>query len=262
MKRAFTLLEMAIALIILGIIGGLSIPLLRSLQEKKSSQDVQYELQTLKKRIIAYYQSYGRIPVHTVSYNLNRIELQVPVKYTVDPISGIPYMYVADTSASANIIYVDGNPLGEIAAVIISAGRNGKFDEENATAGDFVFQSQGGSGFDDILISISEMELRQGETGSPSMCPSYSLIVENRYGSSIYIRPITANSPTIVLNGQTVTISNLSPFNQILIYPTTGFSNTSYSYLIPAKFDRNNNCTIRITIYNQANVPVFTDDQN
>ncbi len=261
MKRAFTILEMAIALIILGVIGGLSIPLIRTLQEKKSFQDVQYELQTLKRRIIAYYKTYGRIPIHTVSFNLNRTELQVPVKYTVDPISGIPYMYVADTSASANIIYVDGNSLGTIGTVIISAGRNGKFDEENATPGDFVFQSQGGPGFDDILISISEMELKQGEAGSPSVCLTYSLTVTNYYGSSITVRPLTANSPTTVLNNQTVTISNLSPFDQILIY-LTSFSNISYSYLVPAKFDRNSNCTISIRIHNQSNVPVFTDDQN
>lgn len=264
MKRGFTLLEVAIALVIIGILGGLTIPFLRSFQERKSSQEVTEDLLTLKRRIIAYYQSYGRIPAHTPDFELNSTQLQVPAKFLKDPITGLPYRYVADTSLTTNTIYVDGNSLGRISAVIISAGRNGKFDGENATPADLIFQSTGIGDFDDILISVSEWELRQ-EQGD-TICTSYEIRVTNNYGGTISVWPLRSqSSATPVTGGSTRIFTNILPFEQILIFWGTSFSNTSYTYLIPSKFDKNRNCIISINvniITLITNVPVITDDQN
>jgi len=257
MRKAFTLIEMAVVLIILGIVAGISIPLIQSSKSKRGIESARDELLTFRKRIIAYYNTYSRIPSHKTGYILNDQALQIPAKFTKDPLTGRDYLYFADTTGTTDSIYVDGTPLGSIGAVIICAGPNGTFDGENSTPGDFRFQS---TGVDDIVVTVSQSELTGG---TPTTCTSYTITVTNNYGAPIYFWPLLNQSTYITINnGQTSTFTNISPNTYVLLSSTTGFYNHQTSGFVPAKFNKGNNCTIRITVTQNNNVPVFTEDQN
>ncbi|MEO0199266.1 MAG: hypothetical protein ABIL91_06775 [candidate division WOR-3 bacterium] len=258
MKRAFTLIEATLVLIILGIIGGLSIPLLRGVTSEKRVENTRKELESLKKKVIAYYQSYSKVPPHIMpGYKLNQNVLQVPLKYIRDPITGVDYLYFSDTVSTSDSIKVDGVPIGSIGCVLISAGPNGTFDGENATPNDFRFQSQG---VDDILVSVSEYELKGTYQQN---CQSYVVTITNNYGSVIYTWPTSSRDTCEPINpNQTVQFTGVLPFEYVLLSSANSFFNHQTSGFIPYKFDRGGNCLIRVEVRRIQNisVPVFTKD--
>jgi len=259
-RRGFTLIEISIALLLLGIIAGVSLPLLLQNRKSKNIEIAKREMETYKRRLIVYYQGNNTIPVHKSDFTLPDTTLQIPRRFTLDPVSGIPYRYYADNLADGNPIYVDGNSIGDISAVIISAGPNGKFDGENATPADKRFQSTGTGDFDDILISVSQGELM----ASPTLCVSYRVTVRNASGSTIYVFPSKTNSTyQTITNGQQYTWNSLYPDELVLISSQTAFSTISTNSFVPKSYDSNGNCIIEITVNAiRSSVPVFTTDQN
>ncbi|MDI6851748.1 MAG: prepilin-type N-terminal cleavage/methylation domain-containing protein [bacterium] len=258
MRKGFTLIEISIALIILGIIAGISLPLLMSTNKTKKIEMARKEMETYKTRLIVYFNEKNTLPGHTASYGLPQPALQIPGKFTLDPVSGIPYRYFADTTSDGDSIYVDGLPIGDIGAVIISAGTNGKFDGENAMPDDKRFQSSGTGDFDDILISVSQNEL----IGLITSCTSYEVTISNTSGSRIYVFPTKSSSTySTIPNGNTTTLPNLSPDEYILISTQNTFNTISTNTLNPLKYDKNGNCKVSITVDTiTTGVPVFTTD--
>lgn len=264
MKRGFTLIEISIALILLGIIAGISIPLLTQTRRSKGIEETQQELQTYKKRIITYYKTYGKLPSHTTNYRLPSSLLQIPTKFLNDPINGIPYFYFADTTNSSDSIYIDGIPIGSIGAVIISAGPNGKFDGQNSdiSSPDRYFQSKGAGDFDDILIAISQAELT---TSGTSTCTNYTVIVRNTSGSTIYAFPTQLQTgSTTINNNSSATFRNVKPNEVILLSLSTNFPPHQTNAFVPINLDWNNNCIVDVTVTTTLNnnVPIYTLDNN
>jgi prepilin-type N-terminal cleavage/methylation domain-containing protein len=264
MKRGFTLIEISIALILLGIIAGISIPLLTQTRRSKGIEETQQELKTYKKRIITYYKTYGKLPSHTTNYRLPSSLLQIPAKFLNDPINGIPYFYFADTTNTSDSIYIDGIPIGSIGAVIISAGPNGKFDGLNSdiSSPDRYFQSKGAGDFDDILIAISQAELI---TSGTSTCPNYLVIVRNTSGSTIYAFPTQLRDSAITINNNTsVTFENVKPNEVILLSLSSNFPPHQTNAFVPVILDWNGNCIVDVTVTTTLNntVPIYTLDNN
>jgi prepilin-type N-terminal cleavage/methylation domain-containing protein len=264
MKRGFTLIEISIALILLGIIAGISIPLLTQTRRSKGIEETQQELKTYKKRIIAYYKTYGKLPSHTTNYRLPPSLLQIPTKFLNDPINGIPYFYFADTTNTSDSIYIDGIPIGSIGAVIISAGPNGKFDGLNSdiSSPDRYFQSKGTGDFDDILIAISQAELI---TSGTSTCPNYLVIVRNTSGSTIYAFPTQLQTGSTTINNNTsATFGNVKPNEVILLSISQNFPPHQTNAFVPIILDWNGNCIVDVTVTTiiDNNVPIYTLDNN
>jgi len=259
MKRGFTLIDISIALIILGIITGLSIPLLMQTKGAKHIEIARKELQIYKKRLISFYNQTGNLPSHTPTYTLPHLSLQIPRRFTLDPVSGIPYRYFAETiRGDGDSIYVDGNAIGDIGAVIISPGKNGKFDGENATPDDKRFQSTSTGDFDDILVYVSQAEL----VITPAVCTSYQVTIINTSGASLYVYPVKSASNYFTMpNGSTQTWPNASPDEYFLISTSTGFTTITTNVFVPKKYDINGNCRVYINVYRRvSNVPIFTTD--
>lgn len=259
MRRAFSLIEVSVVLILVGLIAGISIPLLRSTTTRQNIDETRKELETIKRRVIAYYQNYSKVPPHIVpGYKLNQTLLQVPTKFMRDQISGIDYLYFSDSTGVSDSIKIDGISIGSIGCVLISAGPNGTFDGENATPGDYRFQSQG---VDDILISISEYELRGTYVQD---CQYFTVIVRNSFGSTIYAWPIhSRNTYTSIANNATVQFTNVYPNEYVIFSSTANFYNHQTTGFIPSKFDKGGNCIINITISTSVGVtgvPVFGED--
>lgn len=269
MRKGFTLLEIAIALIIIGVLAGISIPILTQLNKGKGIEVAKRDLETYKKRIIVFYQTHGRLPRHTANYQLPPDTLQIPLKYTRDPIKGIPYLYYSGpiVFTQADSLYVDGNSIGPAgkSAVIICAGPNGEFDGENTNPADNRFQSTGPGDFDDILIAISERELI---TGGPvtDTCNSYTVSIRNVSGTTIYVFPTkTRTTYSQINNNGVLSFTNIHPYELILVSTINTFLHTQTNFLVPRKYDINGNCRIAIDVYRVSttiNVPYFSLDLN
>ncbi len=268
MKKGFTLLEIAIALIIIGVLAGISIPILTQLNRGKRIETAKKELETYKKRIIVFYQTYGHLPRHTATYGLPPDSLQIPTKFLRDPIKGISYLYYMgpSTYSPSDSIFVDGKAIGPVgkSAVLVCAGQNGKFDGENITPSDNRFQSYGSGDFDDILIAIIEMELETGSTSTDS-CTTYIITIANRSGTTIYIFPMKSrNTHRTLGNNADSTFTNIDPNELIGISTNANFPHTQTNFFIPKKYDANGNCRIiiNVTRWSTRNVPLLSLDLN
>ena len=167
-RKGFTILEMAVVLAIMGIIIATLYPLYTLLMKKQKIAETRNEELKIKEAVITYYRQNFTLPspVSDGSFQYavpaSTLGLSPSVKY--DPIKGTRYLYFVTNSGSpVSEIRVDGNSIGNTAAVIVSPGFNGAFDGENATPADGRFNEYGSGGFDDILVYISESEL-QSET--------------------------------------------------------------------------------------------------
>jgi prepilin-type N-terminal cleavage/methylation domain-containing protein len=98
-KKAFTLVEMAIVLVIIGILAGLTISNLAGFGKKGRDQRRATDLLRLSADLITYFNAKGSFPTPKSDYTL-------PDTFTnyKDPISGWNYYY--STSSLANEVYL------------------------------------------------------------------------------------------------------------------------------------------------------------
>ena len=213
MRRGFTLIELAIVLILVGIVIAVTLPLVFTTFQQKKIAQAEEELKDMKDLVITYYVVNDSLPAAGSGYTVPYQALQIPQKYTKDPIRGIPFLYYADRSNPADSIYVDGTSIGSIGAVLISAGVNGKFDGENASPSDGRFQSQGSGDFDDILVYISELELTATGTGggSGTTCTRFTLVLTNSSGANIWVKSL----PSTTINCERIKRNRTSTFTDV-----------------------------------------------
>ncbi len=164
-SHGFTFVEMAIILAIMGFIILAIVPLYTVITKKQKILETKSELQNIKEALITYYKDHFRLPPPVTEGSYRYVvpagELGLPPEAKYDPIKGVRYLYfVTNNGSPVPQIEVDSVSIGSTAGVIISAGFNGTFDEENRTPADGRFNQTGPGKFDDILIYISETELK------------------------------------------------------------------------------------------------------
>ncbi|MEO0238933.1 MAG: type II secretion system protein [candidate division WOR-3 bacterium] len=271
-KKGFSLIELSVALVVMGLLTAVAIPITLSVTRNQKIRQAESELENIRGLIISSYNVNGKLPSHDATYTLPTAKLGIPDQYKNDPIKGIPYLYYADTvSGSNDTIYVDGIPLGGLSAVIISAGPNGKFDGENATPGDRRFASTGTGDFDDVLYYVCELDLAPSTTNtSTNICNNYTLIVRNKnqrskiteYGR--VLSTTTTNFSVAYLSSYTLT--GISPVACIQLSPDNTYQQNRTYWFNIATYNEGSDCTVEVVIYtDQYNVagsdpPAITRD--
>jgi prepilin-type N-terminal cleavage/methylation domain-containing protein len=254
-KKGFSLIELSVALVVMGLLTAVAIPITLSVTRNHKIRQAENELENIRELIISYYNVNGKLPSHDATYTLPTAELGISDQYKNDPVKGIPYLYYADTVPGANdTIYVDGIPLGGLSAVIISAGPNGKFDGENATPEDRRFASTGSGDFDDVLYYVCELDLKEApQISGIAYCPSYTLILRNKNasGTTLYYRYIAdAVSPSYTLSyGSTATLTNLKPNTCIQVNTGNSYTATRTYFFNISSYNEGDNCIVEVIIY-------------
>jgi len=268
-KKGFSLIELSVALVVMGLLTAVAVPITLSVTRNQKIRQAESELENIRELIISYYNVNGKLPSHDATYTLPTAKLGIPDQYKNDPVKGIPYLYYADTvSGSNDTIYVDGIPLGGLSAVIVSAGPNGKFDGENATPGDRRFASTGTGDFDDVLYYVCELDLKEApQISGIGYCPSYTLILRNKNTShtTLYYRYIAgAVSPSYTLNyGGTATLTGLRPYTCIQVNNRNNYSAIRTYFFNISSYNEGDNCIVEVVIYSLLSVgthPLITGD--
>lgn len=159
----FSLVEMAIVLLIMGIAAGGAIPIYHKQVQRQRAQATARELETIKRALIDYYADNLKFPDGGKDRSVPVTLLHLPQAATTDEIyAGSRYVYVQTTDGTPFAeLTVDGATIGRSAAVVYSRGRNLQGDGVNKdpSAGRFL-QTSTDPAFDDVLISIAESELK------------------------------------------------------------------------------------------------------
>ncbi len=265
-KKAFSLVELAVALVVIGILSSVAIPVTLAVSRNRKLQQTELELRNIRELIITFYNMNGILPPHTPDYKLPTNTLGLPEQYKNDPVKGVPYLYLADTLQGTDTIYVDGIPLGGISAVIISAGPNGKFDGENADPTNWRFQSVGTGDFDDLLYYLADLDLKPVATyqsTSTTYCPTLTLIFrnKNRWGRNFFLRPIFNTTPQTytVTTGNSVTIPNLPPSTVVQICGRDNTFSLNRTVAFNLSAINEGNCTVEIVGYSSPGTALNTE---
>gem|GEM_PF-1185850 len=254
-KKGFSLIELSVALVVMGLLTAVAIPITLSVTRNQKIRQAEGELENIRELIISYYNVNGKLPSHDAAYTLPTAKLGIPDQYKNDPIKGIPYLYYADTVPGSNdTIYVDGIPLGGLSAVIISAGPNGKFDGENAKPEDRRFASTGSGDFDDVLYYVCELDLKEAppQYSGIGYCPSYTLILRNKIsGTTLYYRFIadTVSSSYTLNYGSTATLTGLRPYTCIQVNNGNNYSATRTYFFNISSYNEGDNCIVEVVLY-------------
>ncbi len=169
--RGFTLVELAIALVVLGLLTAAVLPAVGILVRRKREIDTSKHMAQIKEVLLAYYEEHLSLPPPERDpaappsyrdYTLPVEALDLPPSAKVDKIYNSNYYayVVTNRGAPFDELTVDGFSIGNTAAVLISRGLNLRFEESNAELTDGSFTEKGDDGFDDLLVYISEAELR------------------------------------------------------------------------------------------------------
>ncbi|KPJ50140.1 MAG: hypothetical protein AMJ41_01820 [candidate division Zixibacteria bacterium DG_27] len=158
-REGFTLLELAIAMAIIGLLTVSVVGLYATVAKRQREVKTRKEMESIREAVLGYYQSYLLLPSPDPGYVVPVDDLDLPPTAQRDEIyTGKYYAYVS--SSGGDTLKVDGRSIGNTALVLISSGSNLEFEENNADLTDNEYTQEGTSaGFDDILVYISGSEL-------------------------------------------------------------------------------------------------------
>jgi prepilin-type N-terminal cleavage/methylation domain-containing protein len=169
-RRGLTLVELAIVLVVIGILAGTTIPFMRGMARQRRIVATKKQMSELREIVKSYYvdnlsvpepetdpDAYGQsqhftFPVRT---------LKLPPSARIDKIYSTNYYAYVSTNQGYpfDSLIIDGYSIGSTGAVIISRGPNLQFDGRNANLFDGVFTERGGDDFDDILFYLTGSQL-------------------------------------------------------------------------------------------------------
>jgi len=164
-EKGFTLVEVAVLMVILGLLIASTFPLYTVITKKQKLSDTKERANEIKTALIQYYRDHLSLPSPSSDncgkFSVPYTTLGLPLSSRYDAVTGACFMYVSTNNGFPfKELYVDGKPIGSTAAVIVSKGFNASFDYENANPRNGRFQSQSSNrGFDDVLISVTQSEL-------------------------------------------------------------------------------------------------------
>lgn len=157
--KGFTLLELAIAMAIIGLLTVSIVGLYATVAKRQREVKTRKEMESIREAVLGYYQSYLLLPSPDPGYVVPIDDLGLPPAAQRDQIyTGKYYAYVS--SNGGDTLKVDGQSIGNTALVLISSGRDLEFEENNTDLTDNEYTQEGTTAaFDDILIYISGSEL-------------------------------------------------------------------------------------------------------
>ena len=226
-QRGFTLLEIAIVMVIIGLLAGGGVSLMRALTERKARNEALSYLKDTQTSLISFAERTGRLPYAdsdgdglensgiasgTLPYRTLLIAptdaYKRPLRYAINPNLGTSRTAAcsalrAGLAGAPQMVDADGSPLSfPIAAVLVSAGPmdadgdGNMFD--NLAAGSHQGDNTDGTpnylrhppvaGFDDLVAYLGGNELYS------SLCEYLSLAVNNHSGSVVYVYDVNQGS--------------------------------------------------------------------
>ncbi len=243
-EQGFTLIEIAIVMIIIGILLGGGMPLLRAITEQKKRNETISYMEEVKKSLISYVKIHGRLPwadvnndgiedrysyygfLPYVTLNISPVDAYSRhLKYEINKALGKDRFTTCNSLKQGlhgypKVVDSDASPKPfTVAAVIVSAGRMDADNDNNVfdkiTKGSFTGDNTDGrpnyiryppvNGFDDIVRYIGAYEIYA------DVCEFLSLAVNNRTANTIYIyNASTGNDIGILIAGKNGLYSILS----------------------------------------------------
>jgi prepilin-type N-terminal cleavage/methylation domain-containing protein len=161
-EKGFSLIELLIVSAIMGILTLSMVNLYGAISKLEKERATKKEMEEIRKSIVNYYEKNLVLPLSDTNYVLPVNELELaPSAQTDENYKNKYYIYAATNEGDPLAdLKVDGKSIGTTAAVLISSGRNLRFEEENTTVSDGRYaQKSSDPDFDDILIYISQSEL-------------------------------------------------------------------------------------------------------
>ncbi|RLB06766.1 MAG: hypothetical protein DRG50_04745 [Deltaproteobacteria bacterium] len=242
-KRGFTLLELVLVIVVLGLLAGATITLVTELAKHKHYEQTKKDLSDIKEALIGYAGINNRLPWADDPNNPDGVgdpNREVGTLPYVDlGLGGVDswrnrYWYhvhgklpgASSLQEFCNVLSVlSGNPPGEYpqliisgsspvvqAAVIISRGENSALDEENGD-GDGVYETKSPTdSFDDMLAFLNPNYLYSKLDCSSTTCSTFNVYNLTRGsisvlgGSYILCTNIAFGSNFVISSGQSVNV--------------------------------------------------------
>ena len=283
-SEGLTLIEMAIILVILGLLIGMTLPLLSELSKHQHYRSTQKDLQEIKEALIGYAginwklpsadtdgdgQGNGSNTAGTLPYldlglgaqDAWRNPFAYDVNFALTTTTDKNSFCTALASLSGDPLLQQGSSTTPQAAVVISKGENSALDGENGD-GDRTYVSQTPTDtFDDLLIALNPNTIygKLGCTGSGGGTTCTSFTVVNRRNITIWIRGGSYINCTPILGNGSGSFT-LNSSDTILIYSNSNqcTNNTNPSFItftMATAADVDGDCTVRWT-----NPGVLTDE--
>lgn len=226
-ERGFTLIEIAVVMVIIGILAGGGVSLMRVLTERKARTETLSYLKDSHASLLAFAERTGRLPYAdsdadglensgvlsgTLPYRTLATApadaYKRPLRYALNPHLGIHRAAACSAlrtglAGAPQVVDADGSAAAfPIAAVMVSAGPmdadgdGGVFDDlavgahqgDNTDGTPNYLRHPPVAGFDDLVVYVGENELYS------SLCEYLSLAVNNHSGSTVYVHDANQGS--------------------------------------------------------------------
>ncbi|MGQ9859416.1 MAG: type II secretion system protein [Thermodesulfobacteriota bacterium] len=216
-QAGLTLVELAIVLVVLGLVVGMTLPLLSELSKQRHHRSTQRDMEEIKESLVGYAVIHGRLPwSDTTGDGVGDTNRTVGALPFLDLGLGAvdawrsPYRYdVNDRLTNTNSVqalcaalsqiasgeppglaFTQGGQPSAQAVVALSGGENSRLDGENGD-GDRLYEALAQSdSYDDLVIWISPStlagRLNCAGAGGAGVCATYSVI--NRRPVNVYVR--------------------------------------------------------------------------
>ncbi len=238
-ERAFTLIELAIVLVVLGLLFGMGLPLFTELTKQKHYRTTKRDMEEIKESLAGYAGIYGRLPFADTngdgSGDANQTTGTLPYLDlglgSVDAWRN-PYAYdvndrlIATTDATSFctalasiaptefplLAFSAGGVSTPQALVVISRAENSALDGENGDSDRYYESFSPTDTFDDLLLAFNPNTLygklgcSGGGGGSGTTCTSFS--VTHRAGGQIWVKGGEYLACTRFNNNDTFTVNN------------------------------------------------------
>jgi prepilin-type N-terminal cleavage/methylation domain-containing protein len=274
-EAGLTLIELAIVLVVLGIILGMTLPLLSELTRHRHYRSAQKELEEIKEALIGYAAIHFRLPnadangdgvqdtgqvtgtIPFVDLGLGAVDpwrnaYRYDVNQRLTNTNNLQALCSALASIGATelpqVAFSAGGPSSPQAAVVISMGENSRLDEENAD-GDRVYEARTPTAtFDDITVAIAPNALYTRLSCSPSSpgpsCSVYSVF--NTRTGAIWVQGGSYPSCTQVARGSSFSVGQGQSVNVYLSRPNCNLNQNPFlvTYAAAQGADQDGDCQV------------------
>lgn len=207
MKKGFTLIELSIVLIIIGLLTGGAFQMIKVMQEKARATEAKQTLQSVKEAIITFAINNNRLPNATEFTDMNLTGAgNIAMFYNSDPLLQTALCSTQTTPLSTRDI--NGITTPNIGFVLAVAGEN--FNLQTGRTGDLIIFHPWNTTIDDNLIPLNRSEpyddlyvqVTLGELQSRADCLNNQFkIITSALPTGIMGSYYTANPTISVSNG-------------------------------------------------------------